>query len=219
MKTLIVGGSSGLGLELAKQLKNKYEVFITGRKDPKVEGVNFLPFDIKSEDSLRHNIEEIFNHVSIINLFIYAAGFYQEGSITDLSVEDILIMNTVGLIAPQLLLRRILQKQNSLDGFIAITSTSQWTPRLKEPIYNAVKSGFGMLANSVSLDERIKKTMVAAPAGMKTNFWANTKMDTTEMLDPTWVAGQILDLWDGDYRYKYARILRQPPRVEVVEER
>lgn len=146
-------------------------------------------------------------------------GFYQEGNISDVSDEDIANMTNVGLLAPAMLLQRILKKQDKLAGFIAVTSTSQWTPRLLEPIYTAVKSGLGMLANSVSLDERIDRVLVAGPAGMNTRFWENSPRDMSTMLDPKWVAEQVLDQYSGDFKYKLARILRGPARVEVIETR
>ncbi len=218
MKALIVGGSSGLGLELAKQLKNTHEVVITGRKDPGVAGLNFILLEIKQEN-LNRDIEQMVKQIGEIDLLVYAAGFYQEGTISELSENDILQMNAVGLLAPAFFLHQVLKIQGSLNGFISITSTSQWTPRLKEPMYNAVKGGLGMLTNSVALDPRVHKTLLAGPAGMKTNFWAKTEMDMSGYMDPIWVAEQIINLWGGNYKYKYARILRQPPRVEVIEER
>lgn len=219
MKALIIGGSSGLGLELAKQLQSKYQVFITGRKDPQVKDLSFINFDIKADHSLGDSIDSILHTVGEIELFVYAAGFFQDGNISEIPTKDILLMNKVGLLAPAIFLNRVLKIQDQLQGFIAITSTSQSTPRLKEPMYTAVKAGLGMLANSVSLDERVKKTLVAGPAGMKTPFWLNTYKDTSTMMDPSWVAQQILEQFAGDYKYKYTRILREPPRVEIVEQR
>jgi NAD(P)-dependent dehydrogenase (short-subunit alcohol dehydrogenase family) len=219
MKALIVGGTSGLGLELAKKFKGQFDVFITGRNNPNIDGLTFLSFDIKGVESLAADVEEVLRRTGDIDLFIYAAGFYQEGTIADLSDEDILCMNAVGLVSPALFLNRILKQQKTLLGFISITSTSQWTPRLKEPMYNAVKGGLGMLTAAVSLDPKITKTMLVGPAGMKTNFWSKTKQDQSEYMDPEWVAEQVFIHWKEDYEYKYIRILRQPPRVEVMETR
>lgn len=219
MKALIVGGSSGLGLELAKKLKGDYEVYITGRKNPEVAGLNFLTLDIQDANSLQVDVERVLQAVGETSLFVYAAGFYQEGTIADLSDEDILRMNAVGLVAPALFLNRLVKNQKQLSGFISITSTSQYTPRLKEPMYNAVKGGLGMLTTAISLDERVSKVLLVAPAGMKTNFWAKAQQDQSEYMDPVWVAEKIVALWKEEYKYKYARILRQPPRVEIMETR
>lgn len=217
---LIVGGSSGLGIEVADLLgRDNYHVYITGRRKPKKENFSFLFLNLNVTLSLEWNLDKLMAHVPRIDLLIYAAGFYQEGKISDLSDPDIIDMTTVGLLAPAMLLQRILQKQDSLPGFIAITSTSQWTPRLLEPVYTAVKAGLGMLANSVSLDERIGKVLVAGPAGMSTRFWEHSPRDMSTMLDPKWVARQILDYYAQDFRYQFIRILREPARVEVVETR
>jgi hypothetical protein len=37
------------------------------------------------------------------------------------------------------------------------------------------------------------------------------------MLEPGWVAEQILHHFKTEYRYKYIRVLREPPRVEEME--
>ncbi len=76
-----------------------------------------------------------------------------------------------------------------------------------------------MLSNSVSFDERVGKVLVAGPAGMNTRFWEKNPRDMSNMLDPKWVAEQILDQYSGNFKYKFARILRGPARVEVVETR
>lgn len=215
---LIVGGTSGLGLELARLFSKYHDILITGRSDPKIDTLRFHTLELGT-DSFKQNIDTLMEELPEIDLLLYAAGFFQEGRIDDLSDTDIEQMGRVGLLAPSLLLNRILRKQKKLPGFIAITSTSQWTPRLLEPIYTAVKGGLGMLANSLSLDERVGKVLVAGPAGMSTRFWENIPRDMSAMLDPKWVAEEIVKLWQTDYKYKYARILREPRRVEIVETR
>lgn len=217
-RTLIIGGSSGLGLEMARLLKADHDVTITGRKNPEEHDLQFISLELGSE-SLSSDLDALVSSLPQVDLLIYAAGFFQEGTITDLSDEDIEKMNRVGVLAPALLLRRLLKNQEKLPGLIAITSTSQWTPRLLEPMYTAVKAGLGMLANSLSLDERIGKVMVLGPAGMRTRFWEADGRDTSDMLDPVWVAQEALVAWNGDFKYKFVRALRNPARIQVVETR
>lgn len=222
--SLIVGGSSGLGLELATLLhtKNNFEVYITGRKEPEDRQLRFVYLDIDQyTDQLPHRIDEIISDLpKRIDLLVYSAGFYQEGNMKQLTDADLLKMMNVGLVAPTLILNRVLNRQERLPGFIAITSTSQWTPGIYEPFYSAVKAGLGMFANSLSLDPQIEKVLVAGPAGMKTNFWSNIEKDTSTMLKPEWVAEQIRLLYfEDNFKYKCAKILRDPPRIEIVEKR
>lgn len=219
-KALVVGGTSGLGLEIAKKLqKRNFEITIVGRKDPEI---TIKPTDFVYRD-LAHVIPGASDLVKLvgkpIELFVFAAGFYQEGMISQLNDEEIMSMIHVGLTAPISILNRILKNQNTLSGFIAITSTSQWIPRLLEPVYTAVKSGLAMFARSVSLDPAIGKTLLAAPAGMRTPFWKDTDRDTSQMLDPAWVAEQILISFGCQFKFKEIHILREPPRVKFIETR
>lgn len=221
---LIAGGTSGLGLEMARllQSENNFKVYVTGRREPVDKQLSFVYFNIDSQtDRLPRSIDRVLSDLpEQIDLFVCAMGFYQEGSMKQFSDEDILKMMNVGLVTPTLILNRILNRQEKLPGFIAVTSTSQWTPRIYEPVYTAVKAGLGMLANSLSLDPQVEKVLVTGPAGMKTNFWATTGKDTNTMLEPKWVAEQICQLYFSDkFKYKCAKILREPPRVEIVEER
>ncbi|MDZ4226274.1 MAG: SDR family NAD(P)-dependent oxidoreductase [Patescibacteria group bacterium] len=218
---LVVGGSSGLGLELARLLRDDYNVIITGRQDPKEENMQFRRLELGSIDDVQlfEDLNFLANSSPSIHLLIYAAGFYQEGRVDELTAQDIISAFQVGLVAPTMLLGRLLQGGQKLTGFIAITSTSQWTPRELEPVYAAAKAGLGMLAQSVSLDPRVHKVLVVGPAGMNTRFWRETKRDMSILLDPRWVAEQTLELYRGNFNYQLARVLREPPRVEVVETR
>ncbi len=212
---LIIGGTSGLGLELGKQLKNDYKVIATGRRLPEYDGIDFIKLDLAKFD--RGNIDEFIKSLPKIDLLCVAAGYFQDGTVTDLSDEDVCEMVNVGLTVPIIIIKDILCKQSKIPLFIPITSTSQWTPRLREPIYTAVKGGFGMISNSLSLDPRVKKTLLVGPAGMKTRFWENSSMDQEKFLDPEWVAKKIIDELKGDYSYKFIKIMRDPARVELAE--
>jgi NAD(P)-dependent dehydrogenase (short-subunit alcohol dehydrogenase family) len=216
-----------LGYSLAQGLVENHEVYVTGRREPEgMSKINFCALELAT-DTLGRDIAKLLERLPAIDLLVYAAGFYQDGTITDLDVHQIYEMIDVGLVAPILFVRELLERQKTLEGFIAITSTSQWTPRLAEPVYTAAKAGLGAVANSLSLDDRIGKTLVAAPAGMDTPFWAGTDKDTSTMLDPDWVARQIIaEYSDASYQqYKFVRILRGDPaqgtshRVDSVEVR
>ncbi len=209
-----------MGLALAKELAGTSgSVFITGRKDPDVDFAEFKELDLSQAD-LASKIKKFVNGLAAIDRLAYAAGFYQEGTLTDLSerqIEDMLSVGGRGLIY---FVKYLLEKQGSLSELVTITSTSQWTPRKLEPVYNFIKAGGGHLSNGLAEDGRISKILVAGPAGMRTGFWDGVKRDDMDkMLDKEWVAQRIVEALKGDYRYKFIKLLRQPARVEVAEKR
>lgn len=161
-------------------------------------------------------IDELVKQTGPVNTLIYAAGFYQEGHIDDLSDEDILSMIHVGITAPTLLINRLKNNLGKPLKVILITSSSQYTPGQLEPIYTMVKAGLGMLGRSLALDADLGKVMVIAPSGMLTPFW-NDEKDTSTYLDSSWAATQIIELSSGPFKYKFAKLLRDPARVLVEE--
>lgn len=219
-KILIIGGTSGLGLELARMYNELgHTVFITGRTDPQISDLKFIPLAINQ--NINDNIEQINNALSgikEINTIIYAAGFYQEGRIDKLEDDEILKMVNVGLTVPALLIKRLKNNPGKPLKIILITSSSQYTPRELEPMYTATKAALGMLGESLSLDPEIGKVLVIAPSGMKTSFWDDGK-DTVGYLAPKWVAEKIVEISSGPFKYRYARILRNPEKVEIIKTR
>ncbi len=217
---LIVGGTSGLGLELAQMYADLgHRVTITGRNDPKKANLKFLSFNIDANaQALSQSIEHLLSELPSINTLIYLAGYYQEGTIDKLTDDDMVIMMNVGITVPAMLIRRLKTNPGAPLKVMLITSSSQYTPREREPLYAATKAGLGMLGACLGLDSELGKVLVIAPSGMKTPFWDETK-DTTGYLEPKWVAEKIIELSSGPFKYKYAKILRAPERVEVVETR
>lgn len=215
---LIIGGTSGLGLALAKQYCILgHQVTVTGRNDPRLDVVNFIPLHIDEDvTSLIAHIDTLVRQVGPVHTLVYSAGFYQEGHIDELSDKEILMMIHVGITAPTLLINRLKNNPGKPLKVALITSSSQYTPRRLEPIYTMVKAGLGMLGRSLALDTDLGKVMVIAPSGMLTPFWNNEK-DTATYLDPTWAAQQIIELSAGSFKYKFAKLLRDPTRVLLEE--
>lgn len=220
MNNLIIGGTSGLGLELAREISSNDEnVIITGRHNPNVGFADYREFDL-SADNLPARIGEFVTDLPPIKSLIYAAGFYQEGRITDLEDNQIDTMIDVGGRGLIFFVKKILEKQDLLDELVTITSTSQWTPRELEPVYNFVKAGAGHYSHGQSLDSRIAKTLVVGTSGMATEFWDGTGKDTSNMMKPNWVAKEVNKLRDTNENYTFAKILGAngdlPNRVEIA---
>ncbi|TIX90527.1 SDR family oxidoreductase [Rhizobium sp. P44RR-XXIV] len=216
---LIVGASSGIGLELARHYVGEgHRVCITGRNDPSLPGAQFFRLPITtSTDNLAKGIDGLVAAFKNVHTLVYAAGFLQRGSIDVLPDAALLTMANVGLIAPMMLAARLKPLAPTPLKLMLITSSSGYTPRPQEPAYAATKAGLAMLGASLVRDLGFGKVLVVAPSGIRTAFWRETDEDTSTMLDPIWTAEQIVALSSGPFKYKYAKILRNPARVEVVE--
>jgi short-subunit dehydrogenase len=219
LNALVIGGTSGLGLALAKDLQAAgYEVYVTGRREVRLTGLHREVFELTAPD-LPKRIEALVSKLPELDLVVYAAGFFQDGRVTELRDDQIEAMIDVGGRGLIYLMRAVLNKQAKLKELITITSTSQWMPRQYEPIYNFVKAGGALFTAAMAEDGRVGKVLVAGPAGMKTNFWEGTDRDMTKMLDPAWAADQVMQLRKADYAFRFAKIMRDPARVELVETR
>lgn len=220
MTTLIVGGTSGLGLELAKELRTiDQEIFVTGRRKFNQPGINYQRLDLNTQD-LPGKINDLILELPKIDTLIYAAGYFQSGRITQLSEQDIEEMINVGGRGLIYFVRAILKKQDSLEELITITSTSQWTPRKLEPVYNFVKAGSAHFSNSIAEDGRVKKVLTVGPGEMNTSFWnGKSGVDLKDMLDPRWVAKEIIRMKQDDFKHQVARVTHNPAKVKVIETR
>ena len=221
---LVVGGTSGLGFEIANQLTSiGYKAYVAGRHDPHEIHLEYRAIDLIQETYRRLALccGELIMNLPRINTFVYAAGFGQQGTIDSLSDTAINAMMCVGLQAPAALLHEIIFKQGCLDEFIAITSTSQMIPRPKEPLYAATKAYLGMLANSVADGDKVKKTLVFAPGGMNTNFGNGQRQDVdrSNYLDPAFVAKQVMELRKRDYCYLHYLLPRDLLDAKTIERR
>lgn len=215
---LIVGGSSGVGRKLAEHYVGEgHSVCITGRKNPELAGARFHSFRVSDQSSdLTRDINQLVHEFPAVNTLIYAAGYLQKGHIDDLDDSALQTMVNIGLLAPMMLIQRLKASTSTPLKIMLITSSSQYTPRELEPAYCATKSGLGMLGASLVRDVDIGKVLVVAPSGINTPFWVGTDEDTSTMLDANWVADQIVSLSSGAFKYKYAKLLRTPARIETV---
>src|SRR3989344_3548452 len=129
MNVLIVGGSSGLGLELVKKLtKEGYKVIAIGRDAPKDSGLDVREFDLTQTD-LPRAIDDFVKDLPPIDSLYYVAGLYPPGAITDLPPEQIDASLSVGGRGLMFFVRSLLAKQGNLSELMTVTSTVQYEPR------------------------------------------------------------------------------------------
>lgn len=148
---LITGGSSGIGLELSKQLlAKKNTIIICGRSAEKLaDAKKLLPgvHIFKCDISVHHEREQLLQYVKeyhgtcdiLINnaAIVHKSRFAEDDEIVAKAEAEI---NT-NLVAPIVLSKMFLALFSNQSCIINITSGLVYVPRAVYPIYNATKAG------------------------------------------------------------------------------
>ena len=218
---LVVGGSSGLGLELARKYRDMgATVHVTGARDEFLfteKGMTYHKFKIDHDgNALIRQVDKLRNSLPEIHTLVYSAGFYQPGHVENTVDHDVLRMNNVNMNAPHLLVKNLkvrLGKEKKLKVII-IASTSARKAREFEPFYSSGMAGRLMFGRCIGPDYGLGKVMVASPAGMDTPFWDHDKgRDVSTYLYPTWVAEQIIEQSRRTFKYLDIELERNPARI------
>jgi len=89
---LVTGASSGFGLLTARRLaESGFRVFGTSRRPEQVEkeaGIEMLPLDVTSTDSVRACVDTVLERCGHIDLLVNNAGQMQGGLVEETSIED-----------------------------------------------------------------------------------------------------------------------------------
>jgi uncharacterized oxidoreductase len=149
---LITGGSSGIGLELAKRLIEKNnKVLICGRSIEKLEKVKtkysdieIFQCDLSNEDEckrLTHWIQEKYPECNILinnAAIVHIADFYKDEKILEKAKAEI----HTNILAPIILSKLFIPiiEKNTKPKIINITSGLVYIPKTDYPFYNATKA-------------------------------------------------------------------------------
>ena len=126
MKTaLITGASSEIGLSIAKKIENNYHlILIKHKKEINIKALKNTPTilscDLNDEIEIRNLINNLKN--TKIDLLINVAGYDQNESIDNISMENLLTTLKINLLAPFILIQKLFDK-NSSGTVINIAST------------------------------------------------------------------------------------------------
>lgn len=211
--SLISGGASGLGLEIADLLiKSGKNVVIVGRNGEKLDraaarltksaGDNSVDKVIcnigRQEDVSNVGKFLMKNGMSVEYLFNNAGmGLFAAAEIsTSEMVDSVFEANLKGMILLTSEILRITPREEELT-IVNIMSTSAVTGRAQETLYCAAK--FGARGYTEALRSEFKGTkrniIAVYPGGMKTDFWKipGQNKDLSSFMDPADVAEKIVN--------------------------
>ncbi len=224
-RILITGGSSGIGLALARTLAANNEVVIAGRDVSKLKGaqadipsVQTLRLDVTSEDDARAAIDWIEGHLGGLDVLINNAGVLKrhawDSADAERSADEEIGVNLTGSVRMTRLALPLLRRSEEgavvfLSSALALVSA----PGLA--VYAATKAATHSLARSLraELANQVKVFDVLPP-------WVDTQLARDfggHKLPPQLVAQQIVrGLTDDRFEIRIGRVKQLAPLSRIA---
>jgi uncharacterized oxidoreductase len=178
---LITGGSSGIGLELARQLCAENTVIMTGRDEDKLSAakttlgrVHIIRSDVSDPKAIAALHDRLVREFPLLNILINNAGIMRKiglragaADLTDLSREIEINLNGPIRMVKQFLPH--LEKQHS-SAIVNVTSGLAFVPFPISPVYSATKAGLHAFTQAlrVQMAGTPVKIFELAPPGTET---------------------------------------------------
>lgn len=200
---IVVGGSSGIGAELVRQLaRTGCHVAAVARRPDKLkalhdedpEHIHMFVHDVKDAAHVPGLFQGITQKIGGLDLFIYAAGVMPEVGPNEFNFDkdhEIIEVNCAGLVAwmNQAATRFRYTERGTL---VAIGSVAGDRGRAGQPVYNASKAFLATymeaLRNRLCRHDVVVATIKPGP----TRTEMTEHLDTKGMMDPARVARTIL---------------------------
>jgi len=232
----IVGGSSGIGLELVKLwLKNDARVVVSARKASKSEhllslvqafpqSLHLLDMDVSNKDSVTHAIDKLWGIYGGIDLWFYNAGAYETMKMDEWKLEHFEQMTEVNYLGAIRIMMRLLpyfEKQKH-GKWVLNLSLSSYFGLPYGGGYSAPKAALLNLAESLQ-PELLQKNIqlqVINHGFVKTRLTAKNDFEMPQLMLPEDAARQIFTGLKKPYRFEirfpyglalFLRILRILP--------
>ncbi|MEI8225298.1 MAG: SDR family NAD(P)-dependent oxidoreductase [Bacteroidota bacterium] len=211
--SVISGGASGLGLEIAELLvKSGKNVLILGRNNEKLalasarlkksekhNLVESLICNIGKEEDIKKVGEYLTKKLLSVEYLFNNAGmglFTKADTSTSAMIEKVFEANLKGMILLTSEILRITPEEEELT-IVNIMSTSALLGRAEETIYCAAKWGARGYTEALRTELKgTKRNIIAVyPGGMRTDFWKipGQNRDTSSFMDPAEVATKIVN--------------------------
>jgi uncharacterized oxidoreductase len=190
-RALVTGGSSGIGLEIARELLARgARVIITGRRAQRVEQaveelgsngrVGGVVADIVLPEGRRMTLERTLDAMGGVDILVNNAGGVRAGRLEDTQENEIRQMLEVNLTAPILLTRLVLPALLA-SGEAVIVNVSSSIAKVGLPFYAtyaASKAGIAHFGESLrrELDGEGVSVVTVYPTATDTPMMATTSM-------------------------------------------
>lgn len=229
-RSLIIGGTRGLGRELAAEsLRRGITPIVTGRSieraraDPSLRGAEFCRFDLNFPHTLAENWCRTWNDISHV---FWVAGIFMRRKVAETPAEDVRLMVDTHLLGPVVALgdlvhlmklnRPLADEPGQPFHLVTIGSTSSWKVRDNEALYCALKAAKAHFtrnfARELVCDLPGSKVTLVNPGGIRTpDFWDGSGQDISSYINPADLAEVIWDeVLAQEAEFSEFQVLRHP---------
>jgi 3-oxoacyl-[acyl-carrier protein] reductase len=191
---LITGGSSGIGLAIARMLKDEgFELTLASRRPEKVEaaatelGALAVAADVAKEEDCRRLVDEHGTRHGSLDVLVNSAGIGIGGTIADLPAKHVdlqLDVNLRGLLLVTAAALPLLRESHGL--IVNLASIAGTIPAPELPVYAATKAAVISFTRSLNAGEEehgIRATALS-PGFVDTPMAAWSGLQPDEMIRP-----------------------------------
>lgn len=194
---LITGGTSGIGLELARQLLGRGNtVIVTGRDQDRLgaatqalPGVHTFKSDVSDPEAIAALHEAVLSRFPALDTLVNNAGIMRNVKLTEEpAIEDVTREIEVNLSGPVRMIQQFLPHLKTRPGALIVNVSSglAFVPLPAAPVYCAAKAGLHSFTQSlrVQLQGTGVTVVELAPPGVETPLFRGEFADETRGQKP-----------------------------------
>lgn len=201
MKNIIIGGTHGLGQEIASKLRaSGEETFVVGRSYDEAEHGDGIKVDLSKVEDAKELAKAVKELGVTANSFYWLSGYGYNGDFAEQESPENMAAVNFGNVLPaaQQAFKSMLALEE-VSHFVVVSSTTGYKARADEAVYAGTKHAQVGFTRSLGLEaERLKsnvKVTLFMPGGMQTPFWDDNRPGAfDEFLDPAKVAERIVTI-------------------------
>ncbi|MDF7813898.1 SDR family NAD(P)-dependent oxidoreductase [Hymenobacter sp. YC55] len=184
---LITGGTSGIGLELVKQLSEQgVTLIVTGRSldalhktQKQFPGIHIIQSDVSNSQDIVQLYEEVTRRFPALNMIVNNAGLMRLLDLHDTtdSIDDVVQEITTNLSGTIQMVQQFMPhlKKQASAAIVNVSSAIAFMPYSSAPIYSASKAGVHAYTQALrlQLQQTNIKVFEVIPPGVSTNLQNN----------------------------------------------
>lgn len=189
-RALVIGGTSGLGLTIALELKKQgYNIIIAGRHKPEDDLVKLSNQDLFIECDLNNEDLSFINNIEDIDVLIYSAGFGRVAPFSEISESEIKSSFNVNTVSAIRVIKKYYDKIASEKNFdcAVITSIAGDIVSPLFALYSATKSSLSRFIENINIELEAQnynnRILNVSPGYIEgTNFYGSKSTDIDNLI-------------------------------------